>query len=606
MNRIGITLLALGSAAGSVLLAQQTTYTSSNVTGSLVLTRTVNPRLLAQSLRAQRAGAELRAELERQMDEIFDAEIPRYLNRLHPLNAPALRPQRSPFPVMPSIVSTPRVQNIAVVPGLPVVLTPGGFNGLTHLDQRNAANGNQFSVEPPNPSIAVANGYVLLGVNNAFQVYTTAGAPVLPKVLSSNELFGVLPAIDRATGINGVFPTDMRVFWDQTINRWFVLQRAQDYDVTGAVVGSSHIYMAVSQTADPAGVYNIYVMTTTDAANPGCPCVADYPMLGADQYGFYISSNEFNTFSEGFINAQIHAISKAALASGAATPTTARVVLPTTTGFEFALHPATTPVGASFFLGNGGLEYFVSSQGRSTSDSSLAVYALTNTSSLGTNNPSLTLTQILVPTISYTFPDVASQKPGPLPYGQSLTPPGSLAFLDGGDTRIQAVSYAGGRLYTSLATQLIDEADKQVVGGGFVILSPTYRSGTLAAQVLRQGYFTVKGNNLLRPAIAVNAQGRGGIAATMVGQDHFPSAVYLPIDTFTGPTQIRLAAAGTAPEDGFTGYPGGFGPGLARWGDYSTAVIAPDGSFWMVAEYIPTAPRTQLANWGTFIARYVP
>lgn len=600
MNRTTIIGLVLCPLATSLVQAQQTTYSSSNITGQVVLTRVVNPRGLASALRANRPVVDFQAELEREMDQIFDTEVPRYLDRLHPLKTPEMFQGRSRY--RPAVVA-PRVQNIAVVPGLPVILTPGGFNGLTHLDQRNANNGNQLSVEPPNPSIAVANGYVLLGVNNAFQVYTTAGAPVLPKVLSSNELFGVSPAIDRTTNVRGVFPTDMRVFWDQTINRWFVVQRSLDNDAAGAPTGPSKIYMAVSQTSDPAGAYNIYVIDTTDRGNLFCPCLADYPILGADQYGFYISSNEYNSFSQGFINAQIHAISKADLGSGATTPTTARFILPMTTGYEFAIHPAYTPAGAAFF---NGAEFLVSSQARASSDANLSVFSITNTASLGTANPNLTLTQIIVPTISYTAPDVATQKPGTLTYGSTLSPPGSLAFIDGGDTRIWSVTYAGGRLYATISSQLIDENNKQVIGGGFAIFSPTYRAGTLNASVLRQGYFSVAGNHLLRPAIAVNAQGRGAIAATLVGPDYFPSTAFLPIDTFSGPTSIRLAGAGAGPEDGFTGYAGGFGAGLARWGDYSTAVIASDGSFWMVAEYIPNLPRTQLANWGTYISRYVP
>jgi hypothetical protein len=27
----------------------------------------------------------------------------------------------------------------------------------------------------------------------------------------------------------------------------------------------------------------------------GCPCFADYPQIGADEYWFYIAANEFST-----------------------------------------------------------------------------------------------------------------------------------------------------------------------------------------------------------------------------------------------------------------------------------------------------------------------
>ena len=111
-------------------------------------------------------------------------------------------------------MTTAVTQSLTINP----VVSSTGFRGLTHFEQRNANGGNQYSIEPPSPSIAVGNGYILEGVNNAIQVYTSAGRAVLPRVLSTNELFGVPPAIDRPSGIVGVNPTDMRVFYDQTMS----------------------------------------------------------------------------------------------------------------------------------------------------------------------------------------------------------------------------------------------------------------------------------------------------------------------------------------------------------------------------------------------------
>jgi hypothetical protein len=126
--------------------------------------------------------------------------------------------------------------------------------------------------------------------------------------------------------------------------------------------------------------------------------------------------------------------------------------------------------------------------------------------------------------------------------------------------------------------------------------------------VVRQGYVLASNNNLLRPSIAVNAQGRGAIVFTLVGPDYFPSAAFVLIDTVSTGSTIQVSAPGAFPEDGFSGYPNAGFPeqGMARWGDYSTAVAASDGSIWTVAEYIANLPRTQLANWDTFIAQVQP
>jgi hypothetical protein len=144
--------------------------------------------------------------------------------------------------------------------------------------------------------------------------------------VSSNQWFGLGPAINYQTVVSGVHPqgvylTDMRVYYDTGINRWMVVQRSLDEDIFGNPLNSSHLYLAVSQTADPTANYNIYVMNTTNGSHPGCPCIDDYPQIGADQYGFHIAWNEFNTSSEQFVDAAILTISKASLASGASVPT---------------------------------------------------------------------------------------------------------------------------------------------------------------------------------------------------------------------------------------------------------------------------------------------
>ncbi|HVW83745.1 MAG TPA: hypothetical protein VHB50_03655, partial [Bryobacteraceae bacterium] len=355
------------------------------------------------------------------------------------------------------------------------------------------------------------------------------------------------------------------------------------------------------------GVWNIYVLDTTHASNPGCPCIADFPQIGSDQYGFYVSANEYDALYLQPVDSVILAISKTGLGSGAAAPSTLEFSLPLTSGFEFAIQPATTPPGANNFVASGGVEYLVSSQAFYSINSLLALWALSNTASLQGSNPSLLLTQTLVSALSYTYPGVASQKPGPLPYGSSLIPPGQLAFIDGNiDSRIQSVSYAGGRLYVSLPTQVIDDAGTSVVGAGYVILSPTFRSSAVAASVLKKGYVSVTNNHVLRPAISVNSKGQGVIAFTLVGPDYYPSAAFTTFDANTSPSAVRIAGAGAGPEDGFTGYFPSFSAPVARWGDYSTAVTSADGSIWSVSEYIPAGNRTPLANWGTYISRYVP
>jgi hypothetical protein len=166
------------------------------------------------------------------------------------------------------------------------------------------------------------------------------------------------------------------------------------------------------------------------------------------------------------------------------------------------------------------------------------------------------------------------------------------------------------------------EVGGQVRAGiAWFIVTPAWSGGLLAPSLRAQGYVAVAGQNLTYPAVAALPDGRGAVAFTFVGPDHFPSAAYALLDATTGAGPVHVAAEGAGPSDGFTGYRF-FGDGdtaVARWGDYGAAVARP-GTIWLASEYIgstcsyawyaqdPTCEgtRTQFANWGTRVSRIVP
>ena len=134
----------------------------------------------------------------------------------------------------------------------------------------------------------------------------------------------------------------------------------------------------------------------------------------------------------------------------------------------------------------------------------------------------------------------------------------------------------------------------------YFAFSPKVNGPFFTASLVTQGVVSAPGANLIYPAIAVNAQQKGGIVFTLVGPNDYPSAAFAPVNgTNVGAAQI--ARAGNEPEDGFTGYPQFGGNGVARWGDYSAAAIDTDGTTWMATEYTPDIARTVNANWCTYI-----
>ena len=216
------------------------------------------------------------------------------------------------------------------------------FEGLNLFQQRYARGGNQFTVEPPDQALCVGNGYVVEAVNDVINVFNGSGQSVLPDNTSTNivsgfptdvnhavdlnSFYGYGPAINRATGVRAQFVTDPSCLYDAATQRFFVVVLTLETFPNGAFTQQNHIDIAVSQTSNPTGGWNIYRLdvtndgTNTGGANPG-PYLGDYPHIGADANGFYVTTNAYPWCCNGFAGAQIYALSKAQLASGAANVT---------------------------------------------------------------------------------------------------------------------------------------------------------------------------------------------------------------------------------------------------------------------------------------------
>lgn len=130
-----------------------------------------------------------------------------------------------------------------------------GFGGLNHVDNTMASNGTQFSAEPPDRGLAVGNGYVFEAVNSVVAVYSKKGVLQAPPV-ALNAFFGLAPEIIPSTPpVFGPNVLDPRVYYDRELERWFLTVTELDTDSgTGAPTGPSHVFLAVSQTANPTGV----------------------------------------------------------------------------------------------------------------------------------------------------------------------------------------------------------------------------------------------------------------------------------------------------------------------------------------------------------------
>jgi hypothetical protein len=424
--------------------------------------------------------------------------------------------------------------------------------------------------------------------------------------------------IRTSPAVFGDFTSDPKCYYDPDVQRFFLTLLQADVDpATGNLTGPTSVLIAVSQTSDPTASWYTYKLNTTNdgtngtPSHPACPCLGDQPLIGADANGFYVTTNEFSTLGSGFNGAQIYAMSKWVLASGALPP----VVLfggpiALAEGVAYSVQPATTPAGGGYETADDGTEYFVSSlEFTGGLDNRIAVWAMTNTASLNDPTPSVSLASVVVPSQVYgmsagSMPGV-EQADGPRPLAAALTIPGlqrpKLELLDANDDRMNQAVYAAGRLYAAVNT-VVKTANAPTRNGiAYFVLTPGVSGGDVSA-----GYISVNRAHAVFPSVAVNSAGVGAIAFTFSSKDGYPSAAFAPIDASGAIGDVHIAAAGVLPEDGFSGYGFYGGSRVSRWGDYSAAVADESGNIWMATEFIPGGTRTALANWGTYIARLVP
>ena len=577
----------------------------------------------------------------------------------------------------------------AVTPGPDVLSASGGsegvtdggrtlasmsltFQGLYHRQQRLANNANQFSVEPPDQGLCAGNGFVMETVNDVMRVFDTAGN-VVTGVQDLNSFYGYPAAIVRAhhdpagnvvPAVFGPFVTDPSCYYDPSTRRWFHTVLTIDVNpANGHFLGPNHIDIAVSNTANPAGTWSIFRIAAQDdgtAGTPdhGCsgsadannnptghgPCFGDYPHLGVDANGFYVTTNEYSFFGPEFHGAQVYAFSKRALESGAAAVAVTQI---DTHGMDdgnsgFTLAPSTAP-SAGDEHGQHAAEYFLSSNGTDeahgngiavsvrTSNEILA-WTLSNTRSLNRSNPDLELRHRALRVDRYSNPPASDQKVGSTPFKDCLNNAPCSTFLNGiadpfapeteyaldsSDSRMLQVTLADGKLWGALDTKLNGKA-----GIEWFQVSV----GEESPHLVKDGYLGFGSQNLTYPAIGVNAAGQGVVAFTVLGSNYFPSAGYATIDSHgTGP--VTIAKLGAGPADGFSGYllfgnpPGTNRP---RWGDYGASAIV-GNTVWIASEMINqtctlaqyegaafggTGPfgscggtRTSLANWSTEITK---
>jgi hypothetical protein len=486
------------------------------------------------------------------------------------------------------------------VPAAPLTSLTGNVTGAKGFDGINSTtslNQNGFDVTPPDEGMATGTSSqgtaIVQSLNLAVQAFSPSGQTLAGPV-ALNTFFGVPLSW---------FTSDPRVYWDPQTKHWFLTMFSVGPPF-GPSGSSSIQFIAVSQTTDALGNYTIFAIPTQTSIidNSICPCFGDFDMVGADNSGFYITTNEFSISGAGFNGTNLYAVSKAGLiaaANGGPLPALFHYSVPTLSDPFGAYHLAPSSVTQGSSAPN--TEYFTESDGNSFSNSALEVWALTNTNLLNSTGPSL-VPPATVATEGYSAPPNAVQKAGPIPFGNTVG--ASLPYPLATDfDAVQQVTYSSGYLYAQLDTGVNAGGGATNSGVAWFALKPTAGSGSVSVKNAGNGYVQVNGH-ILYPSIGVTKYGHGYMGFAISGANNYPTAAYILFDDTNGAVgPVHVQKAGSFPLDDFSCYPTiGFGP-PCRYGDYS-ATQEYNGRVYLATEYVNSETNVTggaATNWATRI-----
>ncbi|CAI5932138.1 unnamed protein product [Closterium sp. NIES-64] len=429
-----------------------------------------------------------------------------------------------------------------------------GFKGISGKRQlvagvNHAYSGTQFDPWIPDSAVCVGRLYIVQIVNYAIVIYNKRGKIVrLPQPL--NEFFGVMPANSTRPGD---FINKASCVFDASSGRFFLAaawlsggyrnkwdrfgQTRRNADGSTSGYG---IVVAASSALTPMMAWNVFfipasndgVKSHNDTAPPlrypGRVYWGATPRITVDRYGVYLTTRQYAMQGKlgRFVGSNIYAIHKPKLYLRSS-KRVVRFAIPMINYNSFpvfGLEPQSPRIPRlSRFKGQDKVFFgcIDISFTFPLPHTSLALWSLSDTSSLMLPHPTLRLRYSIISTPAYYDSDYAKQKPGPPPYDtpQDVVPPTSTS-----------VAWFKGHVWMAFPSGYsLDPTSVPSVA--LVKLQPFLRGKrSFPTLVKKFGIYGVPGQSLLSPVIGFNSKGRGILAATLIGSEYFPTAAYVRIN----------------------------------------------------------------------------
>ena len=432
------------------------------------------------------------------------------------------------------------------------------------LNVRGSTYGLNTSDRPPDSDGAVGPVHFVELINGRFAVYRkSTGAVAQSKTDTS---------FWQSSGLtipSGQAVSDPRVVFDPSSQRWFASAILYDPRTTA----NDSFVLAISSSSDPTGAWH-GVSLVADPVNGN---FADFPTIGIDANGVYLSANMFGPGNGGAVGSALVSVPKADLLL--ATPTVANAtsfgILPYA-NYGAVLQPVFDPGGTNsaqvVAVGDLGEDYAY--------HSNLVICSIINAAGPGSailSTPSsISVNPYFVP-INPPQPDPAATN------------------LDNGDSRISAiVQQVGSVIYAVHDEEVNAHLDSNQVWTGqaairwSTINAADYsiiQSGTLSDPVIHYFY----------PSIAANQDGtvvigcNGSSTNSFVSSYAFVGETVNGVTTFGPPLLLKAGSASyiaTDPKRGDT-----------RWGDYSATSVDPTEPtrFWTI-QMVPASAQAYITQ----------
>ncbi|MCO5204182.1 MAG: hypothetical protein M9928_04090 [Anaerolineae bacterium] len=402
---------------------------------------------------------------------------------------------------------------------------------------------------PPDPELAVGPNHIIAAVNVAFEIYNTNGNLLVGPITFASFMAG-------DSNCTGVF--DPNANYDEKADRF----------VLGIDADGTHFCIAVSQTGDPTGAWNIYSFDTS----PSRRDFFDYPHTGIGDDAIYMGANIFS--GNRFGHARVWAFDKAAMYAGQS----AAAVSVSLGSNDDTPQPLNLHGYAQGTWPSGGPHYILTEKGYNGAD--YTVYAWDDP--FGANNFSTVGTVDLVAATG-----VAAGMPVDTPQLGGQT-------IQANDFRPQDFEYRNGYAWTANTIACNP-------GGGTVNCVRWAKINPATATVVDAGVFGTNGEYRTFADLAVNHCDDMQIGYSKSSSSMYP-AVFVTGRQSTDPAgTLQSEVQMKAGEITYTSFESS---APRRWGDYTEMTIAPNGTtFWYLGEYSKNTG-TSNGRWGTYIGSY--